>query len=115
MNSTTEIRVSPALYRYCFGPPVDIDEAEDSLLLAVCAAEGVHGQAQVRMDGGFLLEEAERSCVVDATTAVGETIARIFTRFLAREFGEDAFTVERVAAPERIGRPAMAVHARNGR
>ena len=115
MNAATETHVTRTLYRYSFGPPVDLAEVEDSLLLAVCAAEGVHGQAQVRMDGAFLLEEATRACVVDATTPVGETIARIFTRFLAREFGEDAFTVERVASNERIGRSELPVHARNGR
>ncbi len=107
--------MSRTLYRYSFRPTVDLAEVEDSLLLAVYAAEGVHGQAQVRMDGAFLLEERQRACVVDATTPVGETIARVFTRFLAREFGEDAFTVERVASDERVGQPEMPVHARNGR
>jgi hypothetical protein len=43
--------------------------------------------------------------VVDAATDVGRAIARIFTGFLSREFGEEAFKVERVgdahpASPE---------------
>jgi hypothetical protein len=36
---------------------------------------------------------------VDAATPVGRTIAQIFTGLLSREFGEDAFTVERVTEP----------------
>ena len=35
-------------------------------------------------------------CVVDAATDVGRSIARIFTGFLSREFGEETFKVERV-------------------
>ncbi len=115
MNAPTEIHLPRTLYRYSFRPTVDLDEVEDSLLLAVFAAEGVHGHSQVRMDGEFLLDEAKRACVVDATTPAGETIAKVFTTFLGREFGEDAFTVERVASEERIGRPDMDLHARNGR
>ena len=38
------------------------------------------------------------ACVVDAATDVGRAIARIFTGFLTREFGEKAFKVERIAA-----------------
>ena len=115
MVARTEARLSRKLYRYSFQIPVALDQVEDSLLLAVMAAEGVHGQSQVRMDGEFLLDESKRACVVDATTPVGETIARVFTTFLVREFGEDAFAVERVASEERIGRPEMPLHTRNGR
>ena len=39
------------------------------------------------------------TCVVDAATPVGRTIAQIFTDLLTREFSEDAFTVERVNGP----------------
>lgn len=41
--------------------------------------------------------------MVDAATAVGKTIAQIFTGLLGREFGENAFTVERVVgAPQAV-------------
>jgi hypothetical protein len=43
------------------------------------------------------LDKKRRSCIVDATTEIGRDIARIFTGFLTREFGEDVFKVERVA------------------
>jgi hypothetical protein len=68
-------------------------------MLAVLSAEGIHGRARVRLDAAFYLDEKKRACVVDAATPVGQTVAQIFTGLLTREFGEDAFTVERLAAP----------------
>jgi len=38
---------------------------------------------------------------VDAATDVGRAIARIFTGFLTREFGEEAFKVERVESEKK--------------
>lgn len=88
-------------YRYEFRPNVPLREVEESVLLAILAAEGVHGEAQVRLDAGYDFDEPARACLVDASTAVGETIARVFTGFLRKEFGEDAFRVERVAVDDR--------------
>lgn len=90
--------MSADIYRYGFRQGIPLDEVRYSLLLAALAAEGVHGQSEVRLDAGYHLDEKERACVVDATTAVGKTISRIFTSLLTREFGEDAFSVERVDA-----------------
>lgn len=93
--------MSRDVYRYTFDERTPMNEVRDSLFLAVFSAEGIHGQAQVRLDAAFRLEEAKHACVVDAATAVGRTIAQVFTGLLTREFGEDAFTVERLTeAPE---------------
>ena len=94
------------LYRYNFNAEVPLHDIEDSLLLAVLATESLHGRALVRLDASFCLDGARRSCVVDAATDVGRAIARIFTGFLTREFGEEAFKVERIAAEPPIS-PAM--------
>ena len=93
------------LYRYNFDPKVPFREIEESLLLAVLAAEGIHGRSLVRLDASFSLDRTKRSCVVDAGTEVGRSIVRIFTGFVSHEFGEEAFKVERlgdgpVAGPE---------------
>jgi len=93
------------IYRYTFKPEIPVQQIGDSLFLAVFASEGLHGRAQVRLDAAFFLDEKNRTCVVDATTPVGQSIAQIFTGFLAREFGEDAFTVERVLSDEPVARP----------
>ena len=91
------------LYRYNFDSKVPIRDIEESLLLAVLAAESLHGRSLVRLDASFCLDSHKRSCVVDAATEVGRAIARIFTGFLTREFGEEAFKVERVGAGPAIG------------
>jgi len=72
-----------------------MDAVKDSLLLAVMAVEGLKGRARIQLEARFRLDRVERSCVINANTVVGDSIARIFTRFLAKEFGEQAFKVER--------------------
>ena len=99
------------LYRYNFDSKVPIRDIEESLLLAVLAAESLHGRSLVRLDASFCLDSHKRSCVVDAATEVGRAIARIFTGFLTREFGEEAFKVERVGDGPVIGSELKATGA----
>ena len=90
------------IYRYRFNESIPLREAEESLLLAVLAVESLYGRSPVRLDAAFYLDREKRSCVVDAGSEVGRAIARIFTGFLTRQFGEESFRVERAepAAPE---------------
>jgi len=84
------------LYRYVFSPEASIEEVEASLLLAILATESLHGESQVRLDAAHYFDSAKRACVIDAGTLVGRDLNRLFTGFLGREFGPDAFTVERI-------------------
>ena len=84
------------LNRYRFTEAVPMQEAEDSLLLAVLAVEGIHGRSKVRLDASFTLDAEKRACVIDATTEVGQHISRVFTTFITKQFGEEAFRVERL-------------------
>lgn len=84
------------MYRYQFQNEVPMAGVEDTLVLATCAAEGVHGRAQVRLDGAFRLDHTARTCIVDAASVVGQTLSRIFTELLTREYGGQAFNVRRV-------------------
>ena len=83
-------------YRFRFAPSVPVEEIEASLVLAVLATESVHGESQVRLDAAHYLDSETRTCVVQSDTPVGQDFSRHFTNFLRREFGDDAFTVERV-------------------
>lgn len=83
-------------YRYRFADRVDLQDAGDTLLLAVLAAEGLFGAARVRMDLAFAVDETIYVIVVDASTNVGRAVNGIFTAFVSREFGPDAFCVKRV-------------------
>ena len=82
------------VYRFTFDDEVPLQDVEESLILSALAAEGLHGQAKVRLFASFCLCEKKRVCVIDVGTEVGLHVALIFTGFLIREFGEDAFKVE---------------------
>ena len=84
------------IYRYSFAPSVSFEEVESSLVLAIMAAKSLHGQSQVRLDAAHAVDSDKRSCVVDASTPVGRNLNRLFIGFISREFGPDAFDVERV-------------------
>jgi hypothetical protein len=86
------------LYRYTFTEVVPIEDIESALLLAILAAESLHGESQVRLDAAHFFEPAKRACVIEAGTPVGRDFNRLFTGFVGREFGPDAFRVERVEA-----------------
>ena len=85
-------------YRFAFNPEVSMKDVEDFLLLAVLAAEGLHGQARVRLDAAYGMDEAKRTCAIDASTPVGQDVAAIFTGFAGAALGQNAFRVERAAA-----------------
>jgi len=78
-----------------------MQDVEESLLLAVLAAECLYGEARVRLDAGYSISEEKHALVVDAGTDIGRSINRIFTGFVTREFGEDAFKVERLKRNKR--------------
>lgn len=87
------------VYRYRFAPKVPREDIEGALLLAILGVESLHGESQARLDAGHLLDADGHQCVLDATTAVGRDLNRLFVGYVRRELGEDAFAVERVANP----------------
>lgn len=94
------------VYRYTFNSDLPLEEVEASLLLSVWATESLHGESEVRMDASHYLDSAGRACVIDAGTDVGRDLNRLFVGFLRREFSDDQFTVQRLAAV-----PAVATSA----
>lgn len=94
------------VYCYSFAPGPPAEEVEGALLLALVAAEGLHGEAKVRMEAAHYFDAERRVAVVDGGTAVGCDLNRLFVQFLRRELGDDAFTVRRSStSPEGAGRP----------
>lgn len=79
-------------YKYRFDESVPTQELEDTFMLAV---ESLHGRSRVRMESRFNLDKARRTCVIDASTDVGSDLARIFTGFATREYGERSVLIER--------------------
>jgi len=92
--------MSQTLYRYLFTAELPLEEIEATVLLALFAVESLHGEAQVRLDAAHHLDKKQRACVIDAGTPVGQDLNRVFIGFLSREFGADAFRVERIHAAQ---------------
>ena len=86
------------VYRIRFKSQTPWEAVEDTLGVTAMAVESLLGRTALKLDATFRLNRADRSCVVDASTMAGRHIARIFVGLLARELGEDAFTVERTTA-----------------
>ena len=84
------------VFRFEFEPSVPLTEAEMSLHLAMFAVEGLYGEARVRLEASYHLDDARRSITVDGGTEVGAALVKVYTRLLIREFGEDGFHVRRV-------------------
>ena len=83
-------------YRYRFLSRAALEEAEKTLLLAMLAVEGLHGEGRVRMDADYAVDQAMFTIAVDTSTAVGEDIASIFTAFVSKELGQNKFLVHRL-------------------
>lgn len=96
------------LYRYAFTDSVNMDDVEELLILAYFGAESLHGESQARLDAAHAFDRDQRSCVVDASTAVGRDINRLFTGYLRRELASNQFSVRRLerCEPEPAGMAA---------
>jgi hypothetical protein len=81
------------LFRFEFEPSVLLPEAEMTLHLALLSVEGLFGEARVRLEASYRVEEADRLIIVDGAGEVGAAIVKIFTGLLNREFGETSFQV----------------------
>lgn len=93
--------LSPVL-RFTFAVGVDLADAEATLHLAILAAEGLFGEALVRMEVSYFTDPSRRVIHIETGSVTGDAVAKIFTAFVIREFGEGAFVVGRA----RVGSPA---------
>jgi hypothetical protein len=84
------------IYRYLFDEAVPGEEVETTLVLSLFAVEALHGESQTRLDAAHAFDGKKRSVVIDASTAVGRDLNRVFIGFVTREFGAGSFRVERV-------------------
>jgi len=94
-------------YNFTFNDCISLIEIEEFLFLAVLAVENLHGRARIRLEAKFALEKKSRTCIIESDTEIGDDIARIFTGFLSREFGEGAFKVSRVTDNSNSNNPSI--------
>jgi hypothetical protein len=96
---------------FVFEPHVPLAEAEMSLHLAMFAVEGLAGRVQVRLDANYQVDADKHVIAIDGGNRVGQMIAHVFAGLLFREFGEDAFHIERVQPQSVTTHQPEEVHA----
>lgn len=90
------------IVRFEFDGIVPLAEAELTLDLARYSAEGLVGQARVRLDVVQRLDSDGHAIVVEGEGEAFESVVRVYAALLIREFGETAFR----ARTEQAGEPA---------
>lgn len=98
-------------FQFEFTSEVSMDEAAMTLDLARYSAEGLVGQARVRLDVMHHKDEAERVIILEGTGEALDAVVRVYTALLTREFGEGAFMVQKCqegGPTERLGQAAPA-------
>jgi len=97
--TTKDDRAGRSVYRILFNASTDMGAVEDTLLLAILSVGCLHGEAAVRLDAGYAINADERVVVIDASTDIGRSVARIFIGLCTREFGDDNFSLVRADGP----------------
>lgn len=85
--------------RYSFAPTVPADELESTLVIAVLAAEALHGPARVRFGAPHAFDADARTVTLAARGRAARDLNVLFAGFAEREFGPRAFVVTPAGAP----------------
>lgn len=83
-------------YRFRFNDSIELDEAESTLHLAILAAEGLFSEALLRVNFSYERDDVQRGLIIDGGNEISQTVVRIFTSFVIKEFGSTAFTVSAI-------------------
>lgn len=84
-------------YRFRFADAIGNAQIEQRLFMAAANTESVFGEATMRLDATFRFDRERRVCEIDRGTDVGRHLAKLFISYISNDFGDDAYTVERVA------------------
>lgn len=95
--------MTPVSHRYSFSAAVPFTEVEDTLLLSIWGVESLYGETLLRLNPCHRIDRSQRRCVIDTGTPVGRDLNRLFAGYITREFGRQAFEVERVDPKARAG------------
>lgn len=89
-------------YHFTFASAVPMDAVEDALLLAAISADAVADDADGARRTTHVLDDRSRTCVIDARTASGAALVRVFFAYVVGMLGLRAF---RVVTREDLVRP----------
>jgi len=83
--------------KFIFRNQDDFEDGRLTFQLARMSAEGIFGEVRVRLELTSSYNIEDRAIEIDGSNIIGETLIRILTRLLTREFGERGFEVRRVS------------------
>lgn len=86
------------LYHFTFPDGTKKEFIEEQVALAILNAESAFGKPAVRLATSYYVAEGLPECLLEASTPVGEHIAKVFTGLLIADLGEENFKVELVEA-----------------
>ena len=85
------------LHRFTLPKGIARATIEKIVAEAVFVAECLHGPAKVRLGMSYYIAPGRPQCVIDTSTEIGEQVAQLVAGLMARQLGETAFRVERIA------------------
>lgn len=86
------------VYKFTFRENIPVKEIEECLFWSCFNTESIFGKARFRLDSTFYFDRHSRVVVIDKSTDVGKHLAQLFASVVAREFGDEAFRIERLLA-----------------
>jgi hypothetical protein len=95
------------IVRFGFETPVDAEELEGDIALAILCAECIYGRPRVRMEVSYAVDPHGKACVLETAGVAGEAVARVFAGLLAVRLGENAYSVRRQLRDEANGHEAI--------
>lgn len=98
-----------AAMEYTFPLPTPMDQIEDTFVLALLALESLHGTARIRLDVKYNFDAVSRSCRISCDTPIGDELNLLFTGYLRRELGDEAFAVIRASSPHSMAQQPVTV------
>lgn len=87
-----------SICRFEFDETVSKKDIEEKIALAIITAECTFGKPKVRLHAAYLA--VNNKAVIDVSSKVGEHIAELFTGLMARQVGEENFSVQRMRKRE---------------
>jgi len=84
------------VYRFTLLTPGSHGLLDSLLKLALAETEVVFGKAKVKLETTFEVSAKAPVCAIEGGTECGEHLAKLFTGFLIKKFGEQGFRVDRL-------------------
>ena len=87
------------VYKYSFDNDVPFASIKSSLAFALMAVESLIGEPEMVLGVAHTIDKSGRTVEIAGRSRAGKLLNKLFVGFLIREFGPEAFSVQRVSRP----------------